>query len=414
MGLLDRLRSWGRKSSTLDLFRDIYGGTPAKSGASVTWKTSLEVTTVLACAGVIADGVATVPLKLMRKTAGGARAVASDHPLADLLSVAPNDWMDSLELRETIAFHMALCGNAYLFVNRVRGRIAELIPIEPGRVQVKQGADYALRYEVTAPDGTSRPFPAESIWHIRGPSWNGWMGMETVRQAREAIGLALVTEESHARLHKNGVRPSGLYSVEGNLSPEQYKALRAYLDSGFAGAENAAKMMIVDRNARFTPLNMTGVDAQHLETRRFQIEEICRAFRVMPIMVGYSDKAATYASAEQMFLAHAVHCIRPWHRRLEASIARSLLTPAERAQGLYPKFFDAELLRGASRDRGEYYARGIQSGWMTRNEAREFEDMDPIDGLSEPLTPVNMTIGNPEPQPTNPDPAATPASPPGA
>jgi HK97 family phage portal protein len=140
---------------------------------------------------------------------------------------------------------------------------------------------------------------------------------------------------------------------------------------------------------------MTGVDAQHLETRDHQIPEICRFFGVMPIMVGHSDKTATYASAEQMFLAHAIHTARPLHRRFEKSIMRNLMSSAERKQGYYAKFTDTEMLRGAAKDRAEYYAKGINAGWLTRNEAREWEELDPIDGLSEPLSPVNMVVGNP-------------------
>lgn len=404
MAVWSKIWPFSRKAmgnETLALLRDVYGTRETKSGSSVTTSTALEVTAVLRCASIIADGISTVPLRLFRKDADtGKRLPAEDHPLYEVLSVEPNPWQDSLEFRETIAFHVALTGNAFVFVNRVNNRVAELIPIEPNRVSVKQNSDYSIVYKVTTIDGKLVDFPQNVIWHIKGPSWNSFLGMEPVRLAREAIGLGMALESSHASFHKNGLKASGVYSVDGMLPPQQMEALRKVLEAMHAGAENTGKPIIVDRSAKWFQTSMTGVDAQHLETRKFQIEEICRAFGVMPIMVGYSDKAATYASAEQMFLAHAVHTIRPWHRRFEMSIKRNLLTKAERDQGYYPKFIDTELLRGAAADRAEYYAKGINAGWLLRNEAREWEELDPVEGLSEPLTPVNMTVGNPVQQTT--------------
>lgn len=384
MGWLSRLLGREAKSyTTLDLFREVFGGLTSNTGREVNVATALEVTTVLRCAGVIADGVATVPLKLLRREANGARVEVQDHPLHEVLTVQPNEWQDSLEFRETLTFHLVLTGNAFCFINRVRGRVVELIPIEPRLVQVKRATDYTLTYEVTPHlTGEREVLPADAIWHLRGPSWNGWMGLEAVKLAREAIGLSLATEEAHARLHKNGIRSSGAWSVEGTLDEAQYKRLSAWLKQAYAGLQNTGVPLVMDRAAKWQATAMSGVDAQHVETRRLQIEEICRAFGVMPIMVGFSDKASTYASAEQMFLAHAVHTVRPWHRRFEASIRRNLLTEEERRGGLYPKFFDTELLRGAARDRGEFYARALGSGggtpWMEVNEVRGFEDMDQV------------------------------------
>ena len=158
-----------------------------------------------------------------------------------------------------------------------------------------------------------------------------------------------------------------------------------------AGADNAGSVMLLDRNAKFMSQAMTGVDAQHLETRRNQIEEVCRFFRVLPIMIGYSDKAATYATAEQMFLAHVVHTLMPWYERIQQSAEVNLLTRAERQGGLYIKLQEAALLRGAMKDTAEYLYRLTTAGIMERNEARSKLDLNPIDGLDDPLTPINMT-----------------------
>ena len=392
--LLARVFGRERKAVAFDqALLDVLVGAESESGQVVTPETALKVTAVLRCALVIADSVATVPLKIMR-TAQGRRQAATDHPLYDLLHTRPNDVQSSLEFRETVALHMVLTGNAFVFINRVRAgrRIAELIPLDPARVRVRRHADRTLTYSVDGEEG-SRDYPADAIWHLRGPSVSGWLGIDLVGKAREAIGLAMATETAHAKRFRNGVQVSGVYSVTDPLTPEQYSQLRAYINKSHAGIGSAGGWFLLDRGAKWNPISMSGVDAEHVKTRQFQIEEICRALGVMPIMIGYTDKTATYASAEQMFLAHAVHTARPWHRRFEQSIACQLLTAEERAGGYYPKFFDAELLRGAAKDRAEYYMRGIQAGWLLRNEAREFEDMDPIEGLGTPLTPVNMAIG---------------------
>lgn len=391
--------SFGRKdagygsASLPALLSAVFGGGASKSGTTVTVDTALQVTVVLACIRVIAEGVAQVPFKLMRKD-GRNRLDASDHRLYDVLHRRPNPWMTSFEFRETMTMRAALCGNAYAFINRVgsAGEVAELIPI-PGSVKPVCADDCTLTYEVRGPKGNVKTFPAEAIWHWRGPSWNGWQGMDILKLAREAVGLAMATEEMHAKLHANGVRPQGLYSVEGSLSTKQYEDLRKWIDDEYGGAHNAAKTMIIDKNAKFTPTTMSGLDAQHLETRRFQVEEMCRPWRVLPIMVGFADKAMTFASAEQMFLAHVVHCLSPWYERIEQSADVNLLSDKERQAGFYTKFITAGLLRGAMKDMADYLVKLTTNGIMTRNEGRDKLDLNPIDGLDEPLTPANMIVG---------------------
>jgi len=393
--------NFGRKASggydLPDILSRILGQSrKSKSGALVSRDSALQVGTVLSCVRAIAEGVAQVPFRVMRETASGVsvhsqRLSATDHPLYDVLHRQPNGWQTSFEFRETLILHLALTGSAFAFINRARGVVQELILLDPARVTVVQNADWSLTYKVSNKSGEYKEYPAESIWHLRGPSWTGVSGLDVMQLAREAIGLSLATEESHATLHERGVRPSGVYSVDGALNPEQYKNLRAWIDSSLAGAANAGTVMLMDRNAKFTPLAINGVDAQHLETRRYQVEEVCRFFRVMPIMVGYSDKAATYASAEQMFLAHVVHTLMPWYERIQQSAEINLLTKEDRANGYYIKLNEAGLLRGAMKDTAEYLYRLTMGGIMERNEVRAKLDLNPIAGLDEPLTPMNMT-----------------------
>lgn len=383
-----------RKAVTVaDLPAEILGLAASKSGKSVTVSNALKVAAVLACVRVISEGIAQVPFKLLRVN-GRDKLEARDHPLWDILHRKPNDVTTSFGFRETLAIHTALTGNGFAFINRnSRGEVLELINIEPGAVTVKRSDTLGQRpeYEIKGKNSTSQTFPASAILHIQGPSWDGIAGMEVVKLAREAVGLAMATEEAHSRLHSNGAKPGGLLSVEGTLAADQFGKLKKWIEDNYQGSDNAWKTMILDRSAKFVPMAMSGVDSQHLETRRFQIEEVCRIFRVMPIMVCLQDKSSTYAGAEQNFLAHVVHTLGPWFERIEQAIDCQLLTDAERKAGYYCKLEEKGLLRGALKDTAEYLYKLTGIGIMSRNEARELLDLNPLDGLDEPLTPINLS-----------------------
>lgn len=388
MKLRDLIPSWGRKNTTVDIIDalDVYsrmiGYRRSRAGPAVTWETALKVSTVLACAGVIARGIAQVPLKVMQDEAGRKRA-AREHPLYWLLHNQPNEWQTSYEYRETMALHLVLCGRHIAIKNVFRGELLELLPVEPQRVRIQRAADGRLRYFVTIGEGRSQEYDQDEVWHVRGLGWNGWDGLEPLVLARDAIGLSIATEDSQSALHKNGMRTSGVYSVEGNLNAQQYDQLRQHLIKNHAG-DNAGLPMIVDRAAKWLATTMTGVDAQHLETRRFQVEEVCRAMGVMPIMVGHADKSQTYASSEQQFIAHVVHTLSPWYQRIEQSIDAHLLGKAQVQRGYYAKFVPAGLLRGAIKDQGDYFAKALGAGgspaWMTQDEVRELLEMNPMGG----------------------------------
>lgn len=394
-----------------DIWLDLFGSRTTKSGIPITYKRALEVTTALRCGQITAEGICSIPWKLYQRTTVKGRVERverRDHDLWDLMSTGPNEWQTSFEFRETIGLHLAFCRNAYVFLNRVRGRIVEMIPFEPGNVTVSRDRNWKLTYKVCGPDGSSETFPSSVIWHIRGMSWNSWMGLEVIDLAREALGLALATEESHARLHDKAVRPSGVLAVEGNLDDTQYLRWRKWVDAYYSGRENAGKALILDRSAKWQSQQMTGVDAQHIQTRGFQIEEICRGFGILPIMVGYTgDKGATYASAEQMFIAHNTWHTRPWHRRLESSADKWLLTKEERGDGLYTGFVDSELVRGDMKTRFESYKSGVDAGWMLPEEPRAFEDMPYVEGLDRPRMPANYVVVGKDGLPSAPPPANT-------
>ena len=387
--------SRNRAAGTYDVLRELLNRRTSATGKVISVKTAVEVATVFACMRVIANGIAQVPLKLMRESVDGkSRLPAKDHPLYEKLGTRPNDWQTSFEYREMLAMHLVLCGNAYSFINRSnRAGIMELVPFEPGQVTVKRAEDWTLTYEVRAANGSVQVFPAQAIWHVRGPSWNSWQGLEAVQLAREAIGLAMATEEQQARMQKNGVRSSGVYSVEGTLKDNQYQELKKWIEEEMGGVDNAGKAMVLDRGAKWLNTSMTGIDAQTLETRRYQVEEICRFFLVNPIMVGAESKNTTYASAEQMFLAHVVHCLAPYYMRIEQSIDACLLTERERAEGLYSCFVDSGLLRGSITNQKDVILGYVNGGVMTPNEGRAKLDLNPdADPESDKLRiPTNIT-----------------------
>ena len=393
-----------KSGSMLDLIRDAFRGTITGSGQSVNVMSAVRVSTIFAGCRVIGEGVAQVPLKLIRET-GRTRTPAREHPLYNVLGARPNPWMTSFEYREVIIWHAVLAGNHYSFINRVRGVIKELIPFEPGSVTVKRANDWTLTYEVRADNGEVQVFPASAIWHVRGPSWNGWQGLDMVRQAREAIGLSLAIEAATASLHKSGASPSGVYSVEGTLNDTQYAALSAWIAKNIGGAENAGKVMLMDRAAKWTQMTMSGVDAQTMEQRRFQVEEVCRFMRVSPIMVYGSDKASTYAGSTANFLAHLTHTIAPWYQRLEQSMDANLLTDRERAEGYYTNFVEEGMLRTSATETKDILLGYVNGGIMTANEAREKLDMNPdADPESDELRiPANIVGSVPTDETTDPE-----------
>lgn len=391
-------QAFSRKAgSTMDLIRDLFRGQITGSGMSVNAKSAMQVSAVFAGCRVLGEGVAQVPLKLMQES-GRLRLPAKEHPLYQVLGFRPNPWMTSFEYREMIVWHTVLTGNHFSFINRVQGKIVELIPFEHGAVTVKRAKDGTLTYEIQI-NGEIKPFPAESIWHIKGPTWNGWQGLDCVKQAREAIGLSMAIEESQSSLHKHGVQSSGVYSVDGTLKDDQYKALSEWINAHQAGSANAGKALILDRAAKWASTAMTGVDSQTLETRRFQIEEICRFMRVSPIMVYGSDKASTYAGSKENFLAHLVHTLAPWYQRIEQSIDANLLTEKERKAGYYSNFVEEGLMRTSVLETKDILLGYVNGGLMTPNEGRAKLDLNPMDDeeSDELRIPANIVGAVPEP-----------------
>lgn len=396
-GLFDALmrgmeiKSDARVLSELPSFLS-WGG-PTKSGQSVNWQTALKATAVLASCRVLCNGVAQVPWKVMRQRSGGGADPAKDHPLYRLLNRKPSKNQTSFEFRQTLVLHLVLTGNAYVFKSLgPSDRILELIPLEPGRVSVTEDRG-ELTYSVSGTDGRVVKLTDREIWHTRAMAWNGWIGLEPVRLAAEAIGLSLALEESHARQHANGVQPSGTYTVDGELTAEQHTQLTEWIKKHASG-DNRGAPLILDRGAKWLAQQMSGVDAQHIETRRFQVEDTARAMGVMPIMIGAGDKAQTYASAEQNFAAHVVHAIQPICENIEQSADVRLLG-VEDDTGFYTHLDLRGLQRGTLKDQADYFSKALGSGgspaWLTQDEVRDELDRNPMGGSAARLRePTNV------------------------
>ena len=240
--------------------------------------------------------------------------------------------------------------------------------------------------------------PSEDIWHLRGPSWDGVLGLDVVKLARESIGLSLAAEKSVTSGMQNGSRLSGILTTEQALSKDQREHLRESWQASQAGAANAGRIAVMSSGMKFQAMSANAVDAQQIENRKFQVEEVCRAMRVLPAMVGATDKATTYGSAEAMFQAHVTHTLGPWYRRVERSAAKALLTEQERASGLYFHFVEQGLMRGDTAARSAFYAALFNVGALSPNEIRALEDMNPYPTGDVYRVPMNMEEPGDEPE----------------
>lgn len=392
MKLLDRL--FGRKAAQLtydqvaDLIDGVSGGRVA--GMVVNEKTALQVVTVLACVKVIADGCATPDLHVFRELDDGRRQKAVNIPEYRLLARRPNEWQTSFEWRRMMTAHAALTGTALSIKTRGgNGRVRELIPVPPGNWEVRRVSRYEVRYRCWDEFGIIGDFPSDDVFVVHNLQWEFYRSLNAVKLAASAIGLTMATERSASAMHENGLKPSGMYSVDGTLTKEQHDRLQDMLKKR-AGPDKAGLPFVLDRAAKWISTTTTAVDAQANETRRTQIEEICRAYGVFPIMIGHSDKASTFASSEAFFAAHLIHTLTPWHKAWTQRIDEMLL------DGSGPLFaqFDTRYMRmGSMKDRAVYARTMIEMGLLSPNEWRDEEGRDPRDGGDEYLRPMNMTSG---------------------
>lgn len=377
---LFRSRDKPKNNTAGSAYRFFTGGSTA--GKNVTERSAMQMTAVYSCVRVLSEAVAGLPLHVYKYRSDGGKEKALNHPLYFLLHDEPNPEMTSFVFRETLMTHLLLWGNAYAqIIRNGKGEAVALYPLMPNKMTVDRdengrlfykyylGNDEAIRskeYEVIL-----SPY---DVLHIPGLGFDGLVGYSPIAMAKNAIGLAIATEEYGAKFFANGAAPSGVLEHPGTLkNPDK---VRESWNATFGGSHNANKVAVLEEGMKYTPISISPEQAQFLETRKFQINEIARIFRVPPHMVGDLEKSS-FSNIEQQSLEFVKYTLEPWLVRWEQSMVRSLLTPGEK-QEYFIKFNVDGLLRGDYASRMSGYATARQNGWMSANDIRELENLDRI------------------------------------
>ena len=362
------------------------GGT--SSGKYVTERSVMQMTAVYCCVRILSEAVASLPLQFYRYTDDGGKEKAVDHPLYFLLHDEPNPEMTSFIFRETLMTHLLLWGNAYSqIIRNGKGEVVALYPLMPDRMKVDRDEHGRLYYEYTVYDaddvdgrkGTNKVgrtvrLQPHDVLHIPGLGFDGLVGYSPIAMAKNAIGLAIATEEYGSKFFANGAAPSGVLEHPGTIKDPS--KVRESWQATFGGSGNANKIAVLEEGMKYTPISISPEQAQFLETRKFQIDEIARIFRVPPHMIGDLEKSS-FNNIEQQSLEFVKYTLDPWVSRWEQAMVRALLTPDEKKKYFF-KFNVDGLLRGDYQSRMNGYATARQNGWMSANDIRELENLDRI------------------------------------
>jgi HK97 family phage portal protein len=365
------------------------GSRKSVAGVTVTNANALTNSAWYACIRILAETVAGLPPILYERTASDGRKRAIDHKLWPILHDEPNPLMSPYTFWETLVSHCVSHGNAYALIVRDKGGVVTALwPIPPDRIKptVLPGTN-ALVYESDLlPERFAQP---SDIFHVPGLAFDGLKGYNPVELAREAIGLTKAAELMASGLFGRGARPSGILTTDDHIDEDGAKRLKASWDSAQSGIDNQGKTAVLFGGLKYQALTINPKDAQFMDLRKFQTHEVARMFRMPLHMIGELDRA-TFSNIEHQGLSFVTQTLRPWLVRFEKEVGRKLLTVAERRTHYFEFLVDA-LLRGDIKTRFASYSVGIQTGFMTRNEARRFENWEPGgDELDEFLEPMNM------------------------
>lgn len=383
MGLLKNLfkaRDKPKNRTPGSSYSFFFGGTT--SGKPVNEHTAMQMTAVYSCVRILAEAVAGLPLHLYKYTASGGKEKALFHPLYFLLHDEPNPEMSSFVFRETLMTHLLLWGNAYAqIIRNGKGEVIALYPLMPNRMRVDRDSKGELYYSYTrysdeapAINGMTVTLRPSDVLHIPGLGFDGLVGYSPIAMAKNAIGLAMATEEYGAKFFANGAAPGGVLEHPGTIKDPQ--KVKESWNMAYQGSANSHRVAVLEEGMKYQPIGISPEQAQFLETRKFQINEIARIFRVPPHMVGDLEKSS-FSNIEQQSLEFVKYTLDPWVIRWEQAISRSLLRFDEKKL-LFAKFNVDGLLRGDYTSRMNGYAIGIQNGFMCPNDARALEDMDLI------------------------------------
>ena len=354
----------------------------SSSGKAVTERSAMQMTAVYSCVRILAEAIAGLPLHLYKYTENGGKEKAIDHPLYLLLHDEPNPEMSSFVFRETLMTHLLLWGNAYAqIIRNGKGEVVALYPLMPNKMSVDRNEKGHLYYsynrtedEAPTMKGSTVILRPEDVLHVPGLGFDGLVGYSPIAMAKNAIGLAIATEEYGAKWFANGAAPSGVLEHPGTIKDPS--RVRDAWQSQFGGSSNSGKIAVLEEGMKYTPITIAPEQAQFLETRKFQINEIARIFRVPPHMVGDLEKSS-FSNIEQQSLEFVKYTLEPWLVRWEQSIQRTLFSPEEKKR-YFAKFNVEGLLRGDYASRMSGYATARQNGWMSANDIRELENMDRI------------------------------------
>lgn len=353
------------------------------SGKPVNEKTAMQTTAVYACVRILAEAVASLPLHVYEYQDDGGKKLVHDHPLYYLLHDEPNPEMTSFVFRETLMSHLLIWGNAYAQIIRDgAGRVLGLYPLLPDKMEVQRD-DRGNIYYVYSRNSDENPMfkeygniklKAEDVLHIPGLGFDGLIGYSPIAMAKNAVGMTLACEEYGASFFANGANPGGVLEHPGVLKDPS--KVRESWNSVYRGVNNAHKIAVLEEGMKYQQIGIPPEEAQFLETRKFQINEIARLYRIPPHMVGDLDKSS-FSNIEQQSLEFVKYTLDPWVIRWEQSLQRSLLLPGEKGKYFIKLNVDG-LLRGDYQSRMNGYAVGRQNGWFSANDIREMENMNPI------------------------------------
>lgn len=353
------------------------------SGKPVNERTAMQTTAVYACVRILAEAIASLPLHVYEYQDDGGKKLVHDHPLYYLLHDEPNPEMTSFVFRETLMSHLLIWGNAYAQIIRDgAGRVLGLYPLLPDKMEVQRD-DRGNIYYVYSRNSDENPMfkeygniklKAEDVLHIPGLGFDGLLGYSPIAMAKNAVGMTLACEEYGASFFANGANPGGVLEHPGVLKDPS--KVRESWNSVYRGVNNAHKIAVLEEGMKYQQIGIPPEEAQFLETRKFQINEIARLYRIPPHMVGDLDKSS-FSNIEQQSLEFVKYTLDPWVIRWEQSLQRSLLLPGEKGKYFIKLNVDG-LLRGDYQSRMNGYAVGRQNGWFSANDIREMENMNPI------------------------------------
>ena len=385
MSIISKLRGQRRAHNSLAGSAWRFNLGQSLAGKPVTERTAMQMTAVYACVRILAESIACLPLHLYRYTDAGSKEKALDHPLYTLLHDEPNPEMTSFVFREVLMTHLLLWGNAYAQVIRNgKGEVTALYPLLPNRMTVDRDEHGQLfyRYQRGSDEATSNsPAKRETVvlmpsdvLHIPGLGFDGLVGYSPIAMSKNAIGLAIAAEEYGSKFFANGATPAGI--LETPTLIKDISKLRDSWNEAYGGSRNAGKVAILEQGVTFKPISMSPQDSQLLETRKYQLDEIARIFRIPPHMIGDLERA-TFSNIENQSREFVTYTLDPWVCRIEQSLTRALLMPSEKGR-LFVKFNVDGLLRGDYKSRMEGYAIARQNGWMSANDIRELENLNRI------------------------------------